>query len=81
LLGQVTKNCFEFAVDVQLISMIETFSLKNNTTVVLLNFRGARHGIKMNGKLQRLQEQEEQTDETIEKKKKKKKHKSIEPTE
>lgn len=47
--------------------------------------KGARHGIKMNGKLQRLQEQEDRnsssspiSEETVEKKKKKKKHKSLE---
>ncbi len=41
-------------------------------------FRGARHGIKMNGKLQRLQEQEDRvlpspSLNSVEKKKKKKK--------
>ena len=81
------KNYFEFVVVEQRTSKrIELSSTCSFFFSYRLNFcRGARHGIKMNGKLQRLQEQEEQRSNSpdpsvvpdVEKKKKKKKHKSV----
>ncbi len=72
------RNYSGFAVVEPLISM------NFLTKIERLNYclsRGARHGIKMNGKLQRLQEQEERVSPSVEEiveKKKKKKQKSLE---
>lgn len=85
------KNYFESVVVEQHTSKrIESSSACSLFFSYRLNLcRGARHGIKMNGKLQRLQEQEEQRSSSpdpsvvpdVEKKKKKKKHKSVDSNE
>ncbi len=67
-------NYFEFAVVEQLISTYFLMQKKKGRFDFCLS-RGARHGIKMNGKLQRLQEQEERVLSGIVEKKKKKKTK------